>query len=101
MMNAYLYCVFLMLLMVFPLMGIPYEQTEEYAQKQAVLDERSRQDSRQKRDLWGILATTFSMQFTTISGSFKDIEVTAPQDTVFMRSVSHLGRVESHALYLC
>jgi len=28
-----------------------------------------------------------SMQFSTISGNFMDIEVTAPQDTVFMRNV--------------
>src|SRR5690554_4241157 len=28
-----------------------------------------------------------SMQFSTISGNFMDIEVTAPQDTLFMRSV--------------
>jgi len=87
MMKRYLYCVFLMLLMVFPLMGIPYEQTEEYAQKQAVLDERAARFKAETGFVGDISYNLQSMQFTTISGSFKDIEVTAPQDTVFMRSV--------------
>jgi len=76
-----------MLLMVFPLMGIPYEQTEEYAQKQAVLDERAARFKAETGFVGDISYNLQSMQFTTISGSFKDIEVTAPQDTVFMRSV--------------
>ena len=36
MMKSYMFCVFLILLMVVPLMGISYEQTEEYTQKQAI-----------------------------------------------------------------
>jgi len=86
-MKRYLYCVFLMLLMVFPLMGIPYEQTEEYAQKQAVLDERAARFKAETGFVGDISYNLQGMQFTTISGSFKEIEVTAPQDTVFMRSV--------------
>lgn len=41
MQSRYLSCLFLVLLMVVPLSGIPYEQTEEYAQKQAILNERA------------------------------------------------------------
>lgn len=86
-MKRYLYCIFFLSLMVVPLMGIPYEQTEEYTQKQAILNERAARFKAETGFAGDISYNLQSMQFSTISGSFKEIEVAAPQDTVFMRSV--------------
>jgi hypothetical protein len=73
--------------MVVPLLGIPFEQTEEYNQKQAILNERAARFKAETGFVGDISYNLQGMQFSTISGSFKEIEVTAPQDTVFMRSV--------------
>ncbi len=86
-MKSYMFCVFLILLMVVPLMGISYEQTEEYTQKQAILNERAVR-FKAETGFEGYIGNNLqSMQFSQISGNFVDIEVTAPQDTEFMRSV--------------
>jgi len=86
-MKSYMFCVFLILLMVVPLMGISYEQTEEYTQKQAILNERAVRFKAETGFEGYIGYNLQSMQFSQISGNFVDIEVTAPQDTEFMRSV--------------
>ncbi|HQM17509.1 MAG: hypothetical protein WC535_02495 [Candidatus Cloacimonas sp.] len=87
MMKKYWFCLFYLLLMVVPLLGIPFEQTEEYNQKQAILNERAARFKAETGFVGDISYNLQGMQFSTISGSFKEIEVTAPQDTVFMRSV--------------
>jgi hypothetical protein len=87
MMKRYWFCLFYLLLMVVPLLGLPYEQTEEYNQKQAILNERAARFKAETGFVGDISYNLQGMQFSTISGSFKEIEVTAPQDTVFMRSV--------------
>ena len=86
-MKRYLFCVFLLLLMVVPLMGIPYEQTVEYNQKQAILNERAVRFKAETGFEGDITFNHQYMTFSNIIGNFKDIVVTSPQDTVFMRNV--------------
>ncbi|MFO8144284.1 MAG: hypothetical protein R6T89_00920 [Candidatus Syntrophosphaera sp.] len=66
--------VFLVLLMVVPMMGVPYEQTEEYARKQAILDERAarfKAETGFEGDIWySHQAMKFDI-ISAISGIFK------------------------------
>ncbi len=87
MMKRFFYCVFLLLLMVFPLRGIPYEQTEEYKQKQAILNERAAKFKAETGFEGYLVYSHQTMRFSNYFGNFKDIQVTAPQDTVSMAQV--------------
>ncbi len=78
---------FLVLLMLVQLMGLPIEQTEEYDRKRAILDELAERFKAETGFVGEISYNLQSMNFSTITGNFKDIVVTAPQDTVFMRQV--------------
>ena len=78
---------FLILCVVSTLMAVPYERTEEYRQKQAILNERA---ARFKAETGFEGSITYNHQyarFSNITGNFRDIEITAPQDTVSMRQV--------------
>ncbi|MFA6976404.1 MAG: T9SS type A sorting domain-containing protein [Mesotoga sp.] len=86
-MKRYLFCVFLLLPMVVPLMGIPYEQTVEYNQKQAILNERAVRFKAETGFEGDITFNHQDMKCSYLRGTFKDIEVTAPQDTTFMKQV--------------
>jgi len=86
-MKRYLFCVFLLLLMVVPLMGIPYEQTEEYIQKQAILNERAARFKAETGFVGDIGYSYQTMGFSNYRGNFRDIPITAPQDTVVMKQV--------------
>lgn len=86
-MIKYLCYVFLLLLMVLPVMATPYEQKEEYKQKQAILNERAARFKAETGFEGTISFNHQYMSFSRLSGSFKDIVVSAPQDTVFMRQV--------------
>ncbi|NLK49979.1 MAG: hypothetical protein GX294_04960 [Candidatus Cloacimonetes bacterium] len=86
-MKRFFYCVFLLLLMVLPLRGIPYEQTEEYKQKQAILNERAARFKAETGFEGDLVYSHQTMRFSNYFGNFKDIQVTAPQDTVSMRQI--------------
>ncbi|MDY0127465.1 MAG: T9SS type A sorting domain-containing protein [Candidatus Cloacimonadaceae bacterium] len=81
-MKSYMFCVFLILLMVVPLMGIPYEQTEEYTQKQAILNERAVRFKAETGFEGDITFNHQDMKFSQLYGIFNDIRLTAPQDTI-------------------
>ncbi len=73
--------------MVTPLLALPYEQTDEYRQKRAILNERAAR-FRAETGFEGSISFDFqNMKFSDISGSFRDLVVTAPQDTVNMSNV--------------
>ncbi len=87
MMKKYWFCLFYLLLMVVPLLGIPFEQTEEYNQKQAILNERAAR-FKAETGFEGDIAYNYQyMTFSIIFGNFRDIVITAPQDTVYMSQV--------------
>jgi len=73
--------------MVVPLMGIPYEQTEEYNQKQAILNERAARFKAETGFVGDIGYSYQTMGFSNYRGIFRDIPITAPQDTVVMKQV--------------
>ena len=81
-MKKYLYCIFFLLLMVVPLMGIPYEQTEEYSQKQAILSERAVRFKAETGFEGDITYNHQYMKFSQLYGTFNDIHLTAPNDTI-------------------
>jgi len=76
-----------MLLSVLPIFGVPYEQSEEYTRKQAILNERAEQ-FKAETDFIGEIS--FNHQYTMFSsmmGNFRDIEITVPQDTLIMKKI--------------
>jgi hypothetical protein len=73
--------------MVVTLIGLPYEQTEEYIQKQAILNERATRFKAETGFEGDITYNYQYMTFSNIIGNFRDIVVTAPQDTVYMKQV--------------
>lgn len=81
---SFLFCV---LLSVVPLMGIPYEQTAEYAQKQAILNERAAKFKAETGFKGSISFDHRFMQFSHLSGTFNGMEVTTPQDTTSMLQI--------------
>jgi len=86
-MQRYKLFVISILCVVSTLMAVPYEQTEEYRQKQAILNERA---ARFKAETGFEGSITYNHQyakFSNITGNFRGIEITAPQDTVSMRQV--------------
>lgn len=73
--------------MIVPLLGIPFEQTEEYTQKQAILNERAAR-FKAETGFEGDIGYNYQyMTFSIIFGNFRDIVITAPQDTVYMSQV--------------
>jgi len=68
-------------------MGVPYEQTEEYNQKQAILNERAARFKAETGFEGDITYNYQYMKFSHIIGNFRDIVITAPQDTVYMKQV--------------
>ena len=87
MMKKYLFCLFCLLLIVVTLIGLPYEQTEEYIQKQAILNERAARFKAETGFEGDITYNYQYMKFSHIIGNFRDIVITAPQDTVYMKQV--------------
>ncbi len=86
-MKKYVIQLILLLLVMLPLMGIPYEKTEEYARKQEILNERATR-FRAETGFDGYISYNHNtMKFSTFRGNYQDITVTAPQDTVFMNHV--------------
>jgi len=69
------------------MMGMPYEQTEEYTRKQTILNEKAARFKAQTGFEGDITYNHQYMTFSNIFGNFRDIVVTAPQDTVFMKQV--------------
>lgn len=75
------------LCVVSTLMAVPYEQTEEYRQKQAILNERAAKFKAETGFEGSITYNHQYAKFSNITGNFRDIEITAPQDSVSMRQV--------------
>lgn len=87
MQSRYLSCLFLVLLMVVPLSGIPYEQTEEYAQKQAILNERAARFKAETGFNGNLEYDLKGMKFKRYSGRFASIQFPAFQDSIlYMRT---------------
>jgi len=84
-MKSYMFCVFLILLMVVPLMGIPYEQTEEYTQKQAILNERAVRFKAETGFTGDVGHSTRTMRLHTYRGNFSGIHFSAEADTIAFR----------------
>ncbi len=81
-MQRYIVLMILVLCVVSTLMAVPYEQTEEYRQKQAILNERA---ARFKADTGfkGNLEYDYNdMRFKRYSGRFAAIEFPALQDSI-------------------
>jgi hypothetical protein len=83
-----------MLLLALPILGVPYERTEEYAQKQAILNERAARFKAETGFEGSISYNHQYMRFSNLTGNFQDINVTAPQDSVSMRQVFDQVRVK-------
>ncbi len=81
-MQRYLFIVFLVLSMVTPLMAVPYERTEEYRQKQAILNERAARFKAETGFEGSIDYNYRDMKFSRLTGEFTGIQISAPQDTV-------------------
>lgn len=84
MMKRYLFCAFLLLLMVVPLMGLHYEQTEEYTQKQAILNERAARFKAETGFVGDIGYSYQTMGFSNYRSNFRDIPITAPHDILML-----------------
>jgi len=74
----------LALCVVTTLMAVPYEQTEEYRQKQAILNERAARFKAETGFEGDIGYNYQSKNLSSYRGNFRDIDVSAPQDTVAM-----------------
>jgi hypothetical protein len=72
-----------MLLLALPILGVPYERTEEYAQKQAILNERAARFKAETGFKGSISYNHYLMTFSQIYGNFRGIDMTTPQDTTF------------------
>ncbi len=86
-MSRYVYSTILVLLIAIPLLGIPYEQTEEYAQKQAFLNERAARFKAETGFEGSIAYNYQTMTFSSMIGNFKGIEIATPQDTTAMQLI--------------
>jgi len=64
--------------MVVTLIGLPYEQTEEYIQKQAILNERAARFKAETGFEGDITYNYQYIKFSHIIGNFRDIVITAP-----------------------
>ncbi|MFA7030331.1 MAG: hypothetical protein WC179_08660 [Candidatus Cloacimonadaceae bacterium] len=82
MMKRYLYRVLFLLLIIVPLPGVSYEQTEEYAQKQAILNERAARFKAETGFEGDITYNYQYMKFSQLYGTFNDIHLTDPHDTI-------------------
>jgi len=86
-MQKHIVLMILILCVVSTLMAVPYERTEEYRQKQAILNERATKFKAETGFTGSITYNHQYMRFSQISGSFKGIDVTAFQDSVHMREI--------------
>ena len=84
-MKRYFHCIFFLSLMVVPLMGIPYEQTEEYTQKQAILNERAVRFKAETGFTGDVGHSTRTMRLHTYRGNFSGIHFSAEADTIAFR----------------
>jgi len=85
MMKSYLFGVFLLLLMVVPLIGLPYEQMVEYNQKQAVLDERAARFKAETGFEGELTYNYYDMKFMRYSGQFTTIQFPTAKDSTSYR----------------
>ena len=86
-MKKYVFLAFLSFMMVLPMLGAPCEQTNETAAKQAILSEKAARFRIETGFVGDIGFSHQSMKFSNYRGNFRDISVTAPQDTAFMKQV--------------
>ncbi len=80
--QRYLFIAFLVLSMVTPLLALPYEQTEEYRQKRAILNERAARFKAETGFEGSIDYNYRDMKFSRLTGKFTGMQISATQDTV-------------------
>lgn len=81
-MKQYWSCLLLFLLIALPVMGESRGQTEEYARKQAILNERAARFKAETGFEGSIVYNYRDMKFSRLTGKFTGIQISAPQDTV-------------------
>lgn len=80
-------CLFFLVLIVINLTGTPYEQTEEYRQKKEILDARAAKFKAETGFVGDIAYSYQYMRFSQLYGTFNDINLADPHDTIIAEHV--------------